>query len=57
MGDKLLRRLLMDKTLRLGTAWLAGVLQCAGTDKISLLTHAQLVAILEERATTPDVDA
>jgi hypothetical protein len=57
MSDKLLRRLLMDKTLRLGTAWLAGVLQCAGTDKISLLTHAQLVAILEERATTPDVDA
>jgi hypothetical protein len=50
MTREMLRRLLMDKVVRLGTAWLRIVLQAAGTDRISGLSTDQLRAAVEERA-------
>jgi hypothetical protein len=52
MSDAMLRRLVMEKVIRLGTAWLQSVLDAAGTTRISDLSHEQLTAIVEERDVT-----
>ena len=50
MDIKLLRALLRDRVISRGTDWLRAVLAAAGTTRISDLSHAQLAAIVEERA-------
>jgi hypothetical protein len=50
MDIQLMRRLLRDRVISRGVDWLRAVLDAAGVDKISLLSHKQLVAILEERS-------
>jgi hypothetical protein len=54
---KLLRALLRDRVIARGCDWLRQVLAAANVTRISDLSHAQLTAILEERETTPAVDA
>jgi hypothetical protein len=49
VSDAMARRLLMEKVITNGTAWLQSVLDANGVDKISSLTRAQLVAIIEGR--------
>jgi hypothetical protein len=49
MSDKLMRRLVMDKTLRLGLPWLKAVLDAANVTRVTDLSHAQLVAAIEGR--------
>ena len=49
MTDAMARRLLMERVIERGVDYLREVLQGAGVNRISDLTHTQLVAIVEER--------